>query len=93
MKKNFLELGSKKASTREERFAALDSLDDKTRNQVDTFARAAIVETHPEWIDQALENAPAKTDETVSWIREAKFLSPMGKTPRNYSASRYASLK
>ncbi len=65
LKKKFPELGSKKASTRDERFAALDSLDDKTRSQVDTFARAAIVETHPEWIDQALENAPIKTDEVV----------------------------
>lgn len=54
LKKEFPELGVKPASTREERFAALDVLDDKTRARVDAFARAAIVKAHPEWIDQAL---------------------------------------
>lgn len=63
LKKKFPELGVKKGSTRDERFAALESLDDKTRNQVDAFARAAIVETHPEWIDQALDNATSKAGE------------------------------
>lgn len=57
LKKQFPELGIKKGNTRDERFAALDSLDDKTRNRVDTFARATIVDTHPEWIDKALDDA------------------------------------
>ncbi len=57
LKKKFPELGSKKSSTREERFAILESLNEKTRSQVDAFAREAITDTHPEWIDQALENA------------------------------------
>lgn len=54
LKKQFPELGVKSGANREERFAALDSLDNKTRGRVDAFARAAIVEEHPEWIDRAL---------------------------------------
>lgn len=60
LKKQFPDVGVKKANTREERLAALDSLDDKTRSKVDMFARSAIVESHPEWLTQALENAPAQ---------------------------------
>lgn len=65
LKKKFPDLAAKKGTIREERFTALESLDDKTRNQVDAFARAAIVDTHPEWIEQALEKAPAKTNEVA----------------------------
>lgn len=57
LKKQFPELGTKKAATRDERFAALDSLDEKTRSRVDAYARSAIVEAHPEWLDQALTYA------------------------------------
>lgn len=63
LRKKFPDLASKKGGTREERFAALESLDEKTRNLVDAFARSAIVDTHPEWIDQGLEKASAKTNE------------------------------
>lgn len=74
LKKQFPELGLKKANTREERFAALDALDDKTRAKVDAFARAAIVDNHPEWLDVALEEAPA--DEMTVGLHEKG-----GKTP------------
>jgi len=57
LQKQFADLGIKKASTRDERFAALDSLDDKTRSRVDEFARKAIVESHPEWLDKSLQEA------------------------------------
>ncbi len=60
LKKQFPELGIKKAGTREERFAALDALDEKTRDRLDAQARSAIVESHPEWIDQALKSAEKK---------------------------------
>lgn len=63
LKKKFPELGVKKGETRDERFASLESLDDKTRSQIDTFARTQIVEAHPEWIDQALDKTPSKIDE------------------------------
>lgn len=65
LKKKFPDLGIKKGATRDERFAALDSLDEKTRGQVDAFARMSIVEAHPEWINQALDQAKVKTDEVV----------------------------
>lgn len=57
LKKEFPEIGVKSANTREERFAALDALDDKTRARVDTFARTAIVNEHPEWLTKALSEA------------------------------------
>lgn len=55
LKKQFPDLGIKKGDTREERFAALDSLDDRTRAAVDAYARKEIVEAHPEWIEKALQ--------------------------------------
>jgi hypothetical protein len=58
LKKQFPELAVKKGNTREERFTALDSLDDKTRNRVDAFARTAVVDEHPEWLVKALIDAP-----------------------------------
>jgi GcvH upstream region-like protein len=61
LQKQFADLGTKKGSTREERFAALDSLDDKTRNKVDEFARKLIVESHPEWLDKALQEAETQS--------------------------------
>lgn len=74
LKKKFPELNGKKDSTREERFAVLEKLNDKTRSPIDAFARAAIVDQHPEWIDQMLENAPVKTGETA-------IVEKGGKTP------------
>lgn len=61
LKKQFPELGVKSGSTREERFASLDELDNKTRGRIDAFARAAVIEDHPEWLTQALANAQVTT--------------------------------
>lgn len=60
LQKQFSDLGTKKGVNRDERFAALDSLDDKTRNKVDEFARKAIVESHPEWLDKSLQEAESQ---------------------------------
>lgn len=57
LKSEFPDLGIKQAETREQRTAALDSLDERTRARVDTFARAAIVDSHPEWLQKALQEA------------------------------------
>jgi hypothetical protein len=57
LKKQFSELGVKKGTTREERFAALDSLDNKTRQRVDAFARKAIVSAEAKRLDEALAAA------------------------------------
>jgi len=61
LKKQFPELGVKSGATREERFAALDALDNKTRGRIDAFARVAVIEDHPEWLAQALANAEVTT--------------------------------
>lgn len=60
LQKEFPELGMKKATTRQERFAALDSLEPQTRARIDSFARKEIVNTHPEWIEKALQSAKPK---------------------------------
>lgn len=56
--KEFPLLGSKPAATKEERFAALQTLDNQTRLKVDQSARLKIAAAHPEWIDEALQKAP-----------------------------------
>ncbi len=74
LKKKFPDLGLRKGDTRDERFSALESLDDKTRSQIDSFARNSIAEKHPEWIHQELDKAPTKT-------MHAAILEKGGKSP------------
>lgn len=74
LKKEFPELGVKKGDTREERLAALDKLDDQTRNRVDNFARNAILQSHPEWIAEALNQAPSKQMEVNLRLKGGKPL-------------------
>lgn len=62
LKKQFPDLGVKNANTREERFAALDQLDQKTRLKIDKFARKEIVNAHPESMKEALEEAQEKVE-------------------------------
>lgn len=74
LKEKFPELGIKKGETQDERFVALESLDNRTRHRVDAFARAAIVEEHPEWLQEALEKAPKK--KMVIGLRRRGGISP-----------------
>jgi len=60
IKKQFPDLNAKSANTRDERFAILDALDDKTRSRIDAYARSAFIDSHPEWIEMALDEAPVK---------------------------------
>ncbi len=76
LKKEFPDIGVKKGTTREERVAALDSLDSVTRSRVDTFARNAIVEAHPEWIVEALEVAPTQKKEISLRLKGGKSSIP-----------------
>lgn len=55
LKTLFPTLATQKGTTREERYAILDRLDDKTRASIDTFARKQIVDSHPEWLEKVLE--------------------------------------
>lgn len=61
LKTQFPELGIAKATTKEERLKTLDSLDGLTRSRIDQFARAKIVDEHPEWLKTALLLAPLET--------------------------------
>jgi GcvH upstream region-like protein len=60
LKKQFPDLGVQKGDTSDERLKALDSLDAITRSKVDQFAREKIVDEHPEWIKEALKEAPSE---------------------------------
>lgn len=60
LKKQFPEIALKKGDTKQERYVILDGLDDTTRSRLDTFARNAIIDSHPDWIDDALQNANYK---------------------------------
>lgn len=55
--KQFPVLGVKPGNTREERFDSLEGLDPTARAVVDVFAKQQIIKSHPEWIEQALNNA------------------------------------
>lgn len=61
LKKEFPDLGVKKGGNTEERMAALDSLDNKTRSRVDGYARTEIVNENPQWMEKVLkESTPEK---------------------------------
>ena len=62
LKKRFPELGIKKGDTESERYAALEGLDQRTRNRVDAFSREQIVLEHPEWLNQVLSEADEKVE-------------------------------
>ncbi|MGA8163635.1 MAG: hypothetical protein WB791_01255 [Waddliaceae bacterium] len=60
LKQKFPELGIKPGETKEERFASLQELDNKTRARVDVFTRLQIVDEHPKWICQSLQEAESR---------------------------------
>ena len=53
--KQFPILGIQPGQTREERFEALEGLEQVTRASVDAFARNAIIKEHPEWVLHSLD--------------------------------------
>ena len=65
--KEFPALGIKSAKTREERFAALDSLDPTTRSKVDAYAKRSIVKANPDWIVSSLD--AAKKEKMIVGLR------------------------
>lgn len=90
--KEFPELGVKGAKTREERFAALESLDRRTRGRVDAFARTMIVDSHPEWLEEALATVPVSEQDVgisrrggntpfVGLERRQKLIALLDKAP------------
>ena len=71
---NFTDLKLNSAASSSERFTALESLDDKTRQNVDAFARDAILETHPVILASALKQATAS--QKIVGLTEAKGTTP-----------------
>ena len=65
LQENFPELsaklGAKQGEARDDRFAAIEALDDKTRERLDTFSRTQLVSAHPEWVVEALAKAPERS--------------------------------
>lgn len=57
---SFPELGKKLDLSKEERIEKIDNLDRPTRARLDAFAKEEIVKMHPEWIEEALENAESE---------------------------------
>lgn len=58
LKEAIPELGLASDTTEEERLVALDNLDSLTRARADRMARKSIVESHPEWLEEASYSAP-----------------------------------
>lgn len=71
----FPELGSVDGKTAEQREKALDRLDHHTRGRIDSFAREQILKAHPEWIAEALKNAP--TEKKILSLREKGGNTPL----------------
>lgn len=70
LEKEFSSLALKKGADAEGYFAAIESLNPQIRQKVDQFSRKKIIEEHPEWIIEALNQAHMN-------VREVSF-SPNG---------------
>lgn len=68
----FPEFAGKNANTREERFSVLEDLDDASKSRIDAFARKFIIQEHPEWLQEALQEAEGKKMEVGVSIRGGK---------------------
>lgn len=69
LKQEFPILAKAKGGTREERFAALESLNAKQREQVDLFSQEKILYERPELVKLALQKAQRKTREVKLSIK------------------------
>ena len=69
--REFPVLAKVNASTRSERFAALENLPSKQRSEVDLYAQNKILEENPQLIKQALQKAARKTKELHLSIKGA----------------------
>ncbi len=76
LKKNFPEIASSKANTRELRLAALNGLEESLRIKIDQFARIKMVEEQPMKIKFALENARVQTSSASLRARGGVFPIP-----------------
>ncbi len=82
----FADLGAKTAASREERFKILDALDDRSRTAIDAFARQSIVKSHPEWLDDALNEAESQPMTLKLRLKGDRFPFEGLKDPRSFMA-------
>ena len=68
----FTALSLAAAESPEERFAALDQLDESTKELVDQKTRIHMTEEHPDWIEEALAMAPAEKKTLVFYKKAIK---------------------
>lgn len=74
LKKKYPELANKDDSSVEARLKVLDGLDPAKRAQVDTHSRQKIVDEHPEWLTEALQQAPQQEKQVA--LRSSGIKSP-----------------
>lgn len=80
LKTKFPELGLRKGDTVEERLFAINQLDSTTRMRLDQFVREQIVDSHPEWLSKALDEAPSRKEKiSLSLKGPSQFFSGLEK--------------
>ncbi len=62
LQEHFSEIKNAKCTTTQAREKCLDSLDLETRARIDQYSRLCIVNEHPEWISEELQEAPIKEE-------------------------------
>ncbi len=72
----FPELAKGAATTADERFSLIEMMDSKTRLAADAYSRAQIVAEHPEWLEEAMNQAAAT--EKVLELRDQGGQLPQG---------------
>ncbi|MBS0622674.1 MAG: hypothetical protein JSR80_06935 [Verrucomicrobia bacterium] len=60
------------ATGRDERFASLESLDPQQRARANTFAQNALIAAHPEWFQEALDEANVEEKEIAIFLAGGK---------------------
>lgn len=58
----FPELSASPARTQEERLSSLEKLPRATRTRIDAMTRTLLVAQHPEWLEEALNQAPVRKE-------------------------------
>lgn len=81
LQQEFPGLAEVEATNEEGRYAALNRLAVAIRQRVDSFARAAIVDLHSEWLDQALREADEKEEVLAVPFKGRLALIPQEENP------------
>ncbi|MBS0656311.1 MAG: hypothetical protein JSR46_11085 [Verrucomicrobia bacterium] len=80
LQERFPELQKEASATADSRHKLLDSVNPVTRVAIDAFSRAAIVDEHPEWIEEALAEIPMQEEELALRLQGGKQLDGIANT-------------